>query len=197
MHITRITLLPVITLVAGLLLQPNQSNTGTSHTTYHYPEHLTGTFTGGFGEDTCHSCHFDYPLNHDEGLLRVEGFPREYQRGRSYMIRIHVERPDLAKAGFQLSARFPDGRQAGMLSPQSDRTQFTESAPDSLQYLQHSPEGTAITGDISTTWQLKWIAPRQQDDVYIHLAVNAANGDGSEFGDFILTRELTLRPRPE
>ncbi|MDR8391226.1 hypothetical protein NC796_08760 [Aliifodinibius sp. S!AR15-10] len=180
----------VLTLLVGLGFEVGSSVSGSVPNKY--PEHLTGAFTGGFGEDTCHSCHFDYPLNHDEGKLSVDGFPQEYKSGQSYMIRIHIERPGLAKAGFQLTARFADGWQAGMFSPQSDRTQFTSNTPDSIQYLQHSAKGTELTGNESTYWQFKWIAPQRQDEVQIHLAANAANGDASEFSDFILTKELQL-----
>ncbi|MDZ7689779.1 MAG: choice-of-anchor V domain-containing protein [Balneolaceae bacterium] len=194
--LTRISLFPIVTLALGLLLDSVPTHSGIPPSSYPYPEHLTGTFTGGFGEDTCHSCHFDYPLNHEEGNLQLEGFPSEYQSGQSYMIRIHIERPELAKAGFQIATRFSDGRQAGMFSPQSDRTQFTESAPEGLQYLQHSAKGTEINGENTNTWQLKWIAPSSstQDTVYVNLSANAANGDASEFGDFIFTKELLVNP---
>lgn len=190
--IVKIILFPTITLALGLLLRPIDSVQGNS--VNRYPEHLTGAFTGGFGEETCRSCHFDYPLNYKEGTLQVEGFPGSYERGQSYTIRIHVKRPDLAKAGFQLSARFSDGRQAGTLSPQSDRTQFTETTPDSIQYLQHSAKGTELNGETSSEWQLKWIAPQKLGIVYINLAANASNGDASEFGDYILTDSLTISP---
>lgn len=192
----KVSLFPLLTLALGMVW--DSISIAEKHTvthSYSYPEHLTGAFTGGFGEETCHSCHFDYPLNHEEGSLYVEGFPQTYQSGQSYMIYIQVERPELAKAGFQLSARFSDGRQAGMFSPQSDRTQFTESVPDSIQYLQHSARGTEGNGENSNTWQLKWIAPSSgQDTVFVHLSANAANGDASEFGDFILTKTLRISP---
>lgn len=190
----RIILPPLLTFLVSWGFSTNTPDQEPSHTSTNYPEHLTGTFTGGFGEDTCHSCHFDYPLNPEEGTLRVEGIPEEYESGQSYMIHIYLERPDLVKAGFQLTARFSDGRQAGMFSPQSDRTQFTEQAPDSIQYLQHSGKGTKLTGEESNEWHFKWIAPVESGEVQIHLAANAANGDASEFGDFILTREFRVTP---
>lgn len=159
---------------------------------YDYPEQLPDRLTGGFGEQTCHSCHFDYPLNYEEGRLQVEGLPKQYEGGRSYMLRIYVGRPGLEKAGFQLTARFADGRQAGMFSPQSDRTLFTEGISDSVQYVQHSAKGTDITGDERTLWTVKWIAPKKAGAVVLHIAANAGNGDASEFGDYILTQKIHI-----
>ncbi len=160
-----------------------------------YPEHLTGAFTGGFGEDTCHSCHFDYPLNYNEAGLRTEGLPDQYDSGNTYVIKIIADRPDLEKAGFQLAARFENGTQAGSFSLTSDSLQFTESVPDSIQYIQHSPMGTDTPNNGPMKWTVRWTAPEEAREIVLHLAVNVANGDASEFGDYILTKEIHLSHR--
>jgi len=171
----------------------SSGNTLSDRSEMHYPEQLTGIFTGGFGEETCHSCHFDYPLNYQQGALQIDGLPDAYEPGKTYRIRIELTRPALNKAGFQLSARHPDGSQAGSFMIASPRVERTGSAPDSIQFVQHSVAGTEPTGGDRTTWELQWNAPSGNgDDVIFHLAANAANGDASEFGDFILTRELIL-----
>lgn len=160
-----------------------------------YPEHLVGAFTGGFGEETCHSCHFDYDLNWDEGSLMVNGIPDKIEAGHQYEIEIQVEREGLEKAGFQMSARYPDGRQAGSFEvSENERIMFTKEVPDSVQYLQHSEKGTEPADKGYQSWMFSWKAPEELvDSVYFNISANAANGDQSEFGDWIYRQEFVVK----
>lgn len=160
-----------------------------------YPEHLVGAFTGGFGEETCHSCHFDYDLNWDEGSLTVNGIPEKIEVGKQYEIEIQVEREGLGKAGFQMSARYPDGRQAGSFQVSGNqRIMFTKQVPDSLQFIQHSKIGTQLSDDNQNRWIILWQAPEfLADSIYFNIASNAANGDQSEFGDWIFKKEFVVK----
>lgn len=89
-------------------------NIGAEYTTWvKYPEHLAGPFTGGFGEQSCHSCHFDYDLNMPDGVLELTGLPNTIEPGKIYELEVLIRRPDLGAAGFQLTSRFEDGSQAG------------------------------------------------------------------------------------
>ncbi len=157
-----------------------------------YPGHLTGTFTGGFGEKTCHSCHFDYNLNWEEGNLSITGIPEIVKPGLSYEFEISVERENLGKAGFQLSSRFKNGTQAGSFQiKENERIMFSQMVPDSLQYIQHSPKGTEILTDNSARWIVRWKAPNSiSDSIIFNITANAANGDESEFGDWIYVKEI-------
>lgn len=158
-----------------------------------YPEALPGPFTGGFGEDTCHSCHFDYPLNTEEAGLAVEGIPEQYEAGATYPITLTVTRTQLQQAGFQLSSRYGDGSQAGTFAYHSSRISETETRR-TIQYLQHSAAGSQPSSPDSAQWSLKWQAPdRPSGTIHFHIAANAANGDASAFGDFILVQSLTSR----
>lgn len=189
----RIILIPVFTLTIGFCLGNGTPEPQTNMEFSAYPEQLPGHLTGGFGEDTCHSCHFDYPLNYEEGKLRINGFPELYKPGQSYSIQIIVERSDLKKAGFQVSSRFADGSQAGSFNLRSDRTQFTAADSASVQYVQHSSKGSEKTDTGQAVWTVEWTAPEKSQQISIHLAANAANGDASEFGDYILTKEILLK----
>lgn len=159
-----------------------------------YPEHIEGAFTGGFGEETCHSCHFDYDLNQEGGALEILGIPAEIQPGHSYEIEISVERDDLTKAGFQLTSRFADGSQAGVFElSDNERVMLTKAVPDSLQYVQHSPSGTMPSESSKTDWAITWQSPATiGDSIYFNVAANAANGDQSEFGDWIYIKEVVI-----
>lgn len=188
----RLALLPIATLVCSLLIgggipapEPAQ---------VFYPEHLTGAYTGGFGEETCRSCHFDYNLNPEEGKLTVSGFEDKVSAGQQVQIQINVEREELGAAGFQLSARYENGKQAGNFElGNNERIMFSKSVPDSVQYLQHTGEGSKPGTNNSQTWTVTWEAPDSvAGPVIFNLAVNAANGDQSEFGDFIYSGEWVI-----
>lgn len=94
-----------------------------------------------------------------------------------------------------MTARFTDGSQAGSFNHQSDRTQFSTADSGNVQYVQHSGKGTEITDTGLTVWTVEWIAPEKSRQISIHLAANAANGDASEFGDYILIKEIQLSAR--
>lgn len=187
-------LIPVLTLSAGFFISTGEPNP-VQDEAGPYPDHLVGAFTGGFGEETCHSCHFDYDLNWEEGELSVQGIPKEVQPGMVYEIEIKVKRKNMGRAGFQMSSRFRDGTQAGSFQTlENERLMFTEQVPDSIQFLQHSNKGTELINEMSTQWIIQWKAPDQMiDSIYFNISANAANGDESEFGDWIYVQEIKTK----
>ncbi|MTI89243.1 MAG: hypothetical protein FH748_14910 [Balneolaceae bacterium] len=167
-----------------------------SHSLPPYPGHLTGAFTGGFGEESCHSCHFDYDLNWEDGKLSVSGIPDVVLPQRAYAFIIEVKREDLAKAGFQMSARYEDGRPAGIFGlSNNDRQMFTDATADSVQYIQHSAAGTLPVDEDDFRWTVHWESPDSiSGRVIFNIAANASNGDQSEFGDWIYVQEFSTSP---
>ena len=151
--------------------------------------------TGGFGEPTCHKCHFDSPLSPSSESLGIDA-PREFEAGKTYVITVRIVRKGMKSCGFQLSARFGDsGGQAGIFRPLDGRTGLAPAEPgSSIRYIQHTGEGGKLTGAAEGKWQFQWEAPERRAPVVLHVAANAANRDDSEFGDSIHTRELTIRP---
>lgn len=190
--IQKLIIIPALTLGVGILFSLSEAQILQSHRDY--PEHLAGAFTGGFGEETCHSCHFDYDLNWDEGGLTVDGINDEVEAGKTYEITIKVKREEMGKAGFQLSTRFSDGSQAGTFQlGENERVMFTQEVPDSLQYVQHSEAGTDPVRDGENSWEIVWKAPDSiSDSIHFHITANAANGDQSEFGDWIYQRSYKV-----
>lgn len=160
---------------------------------YSYPEHLTGAYTGGFGEDTCHSCHFDYDLNTEGGSLQLSGFPDSLIAGGRYELLVRIDRADLGRAGFQMSARHPDGNQAGTFLIIDDEKEFifTATGDSTLQYIQHTATSSLPHNRSHHEWIITWKAPDTLKRVIFNIAANAANGDMSEFGDYIFTAEHT------
>lgn len=153
--------------------------------------------TGGFGETTCHQCHWDNPLNDPAGRLTLSA-PLIHTPGERYLITVDVAHPELVLAGFQLSARFDTGpavgRSAGVLRPIDGLTQQVSDEAQRIQYIQHTREGASGQRRGTAQWTFAWTAPLEGDRVTFHAAGNAANGDASELGDFIYTTASSSRP---
>lgn len=168
---------------------------------FHYPEYpelLDGPFTGGFGEQSCHSCHFSYDLNDSRGKLLVEGISNRYKPDQVYKIEIRLEHEEMKNGGFQLTARFEDGTQAGEFEWVNDRLAFTPErrVGTDVKYLQHTAEGSELTSNQKINWIFYWKAPSEGErHVIFNIAANAGNDDLSAFGDWVYLKELTLNPK--
>lgn len=150
--------------------------------------------TGGFGEPTCASCHFDNPPNEPQGSISLEGLPGTYTPEERYLLSVTLQRPGLRRSGFQLSTRFSGdgaaGEQAGTLRSLDEAVEIANAA--GVEYAQHTRSGTRLAEDGVATWQLEWQAPQSAGPVSLHLSANAANGDASEFGDYIYEHSASL-----
>lgn len=152
--------------------------------------------TGGFGEPTCARCHSDSKVNDPRGQLVITGVPESYTPGKTYRIKISARHPEIERAGFQLAARFAEGNragaQAGSLHAQGERTDVTRGGTGgSVQYIHHSGGGTGLTSPGAAEWTVEWRAPASAaGPIAFHVVANAANGDDSEFGDWIYTRSV-------
>jgi hypothetical protein len=154
--------------------------------------------TGGFGEANCSFCHFDNPVDDGAGEVRVTGFPERYEPGRTYRVVVEVWRPGLTAGGFQVAVRYAPGaadagKQAGELRATDSHVAVRPA--DSVSYVQHTPDQPKVR-DGAMRWEFDWTAPvRAGDGLVLHAAGNAANGDNSEFGDYIYLAELVSRVR--
>ena len=149
--------------------------------------------TGGFGEMTCHQCHWDNKLNEPSGVLRLTGIPKTYTPRQRYLITVTLERPGLARGGFQVAAREDVtktnvSRDAGSLCATDGFTELIRDDATQVTYLQHTKVGTAARTSGEAAWTFAWTAP-DSGPVVFHVAANAANGDDSALGDFIYTAE--------
>ena len=148
-----------------------------------YPDAPPPAHTGGFGEPTCHRCHFDQPLG-PAGALRLDGLPEVPEAGRRYRLTLTLGHAAMQRAGFQLAARHADGRSAGLLEPLDDRTAPLADT-SGIVYLQHTEAGSHLATPDTARWAFAWTAPEVAGVVVFHAAANAANGDASEFGDVV------------
>lgn len=158
--------------------------------------------TGGFGEATCASCHIGNDLNAFggrvavEGLPTTEGRPGTYEAGGEYVLTIDLRADETSVAGFQLAARFTEGRHrgasAGTLEPLDSRTAVTDSL--GVRYLHQTEAGSATADPGGGSWSFVWRAPTDGGPVALHVAANSGNGDNSPLGDLVYTAAYTLRP---
>lgn len=156
--------------------------------------------TGGFGEQSCHLCHLDNPVNAPGGAVDVRGVPSAYSAGQSYPITVTVTREDLTRSGFEIAARYASGklkgRQAGTWRVLDGRAQLIPGAVDkALTFVQHNLAGSRTASPGSNSWTIEWTAPAPAAaPVQFDVAVNASNDDDSPLGDYIYLKRVRSAP---
>ena len=160
-----------------------------------YREGPLANMAGGFGDGTCHSCHFDNPINAPGGALTVSGIPGRYKASQRYVITVELTRSGLKRGGFEIAARFQAGprrgQQAGLWRAVDQRVQLRSSKDGGLQFAQHTTAGTMAQPRGALRWALMWTAPQAAPEpVQFNVAGNASNDDASPLGDFIYVAEI-------
>jgi hypothetical protein len=161
-----------------------------------HPEAPPPAHTGGFGEPTCLTCHAEYPL--DDGIrVALMGVPEVAEAGSVHRIGILVAAEGTLTAGFQLAARLPDGRQAGMLRPVDERVVVTpgETPAGEVLFAHHTMVGIGEEERVETMWTVEWVAPSTPAEVQWHVSGNSANGDQSPYGDLVGAASAGTRVR--
>jgi len=161
-----------------------------------YPDGPPTAHTGGFGEPTCLHCHTGEALNTPGGQLHIDGLPERWRPGGVYRIEVVMRRDSLARAGFELSARFEDGSMAGMLTTgDSLRVTVTRDSVSGMPYAHHTRAGTrGWSGE--ARWPVLWAAPSAgRGVVMLHVASVASNDDDSNLGDFVFATSSAVRSR--
>jgi hypothetical protein len=146
-------------------------------------------FSGGFGEPSCHACHFHTELNSGPGRVTIAGVPDRFTPGGRYPLTITLTRPDMKLGGFQLTSRFKDGGgQAGSLATDADeRERARIDLRSGVQYANQRRKGTPLSSANTVVWKLIWTAPPAGGPIVLHVAANAADGDDTAEGDYVHT----------
>lgn len=158
-----------------------------------YPYGAPPGTTGGFGEPTCAACHFGSALNDPAGALTIEGLPARYTPGQAYRLIIRLRRPQMAAAGFQLSARTPAGAQAGTLAVPPGATAVKVETAAGILYAGHTEPGSRLAAPSAAEWAVVWTAPGA-GPVTFSASANAADDDRSPLGDYVYALERTAAP---
>jgi hypothetical protein len=156
--------------------------------------------TGGFGEQSCHLCHLDNPVNAAGGRLEIKGVPRSYTAGQTYEVTVSLTRAGTRRGGFEIAARFVTGKrrgkQAGSWKLTDGRMQLIPGTVDSaLSFVQHNLAGSRTTTPGVHAWTIEWTAPSPASDpVQFNVAANASNNDDSPLGDYIYLERARSLP---
>jgi len=156
--------------------------------------------TGGFGEQSCHLCHLDNPVNAPGGAVTLEGVPLAYAAGETYQVTVTISRDGLRRGGFEIAARFASGRQrgkqAGVWKPLDSRVQLIPGAVDKvLTFVQHNLAGSRVPATGANRWTVEWTAPQSATaPVQFNVAANASNNDDSPLGDYIYLKSMRSKP---
>jgi hypothetical protein len=157
--------------------------------------------TGGFGEQSCHLCHLDNPVNDPGGAVTLDGVPATFTPGQTYPITVSIKRDGLRRGGFEIAARFASGRQrgrqAGSWTPRDARVQLIPGAVDKvLTFVQHNLAGSRGAQPGVNSWTIDWTAPAAPAaPVQFNVAANAANNDDSPLGDYIYLKAAKATPQ--
>jgi hypothetical protein len=156
--------------------------------------------TGGFGEQSCHLCHKDNPVNAPGGRLEISGVPPAYKAGERYEVKVTLSREDMRRGGFEIAARFAagpaKGKQAGAWRVTDARAQLIPGAVDkALTFVQHNLAGSRVATRGTNSWTVEWTAPGPASGpVQFNVAANASNNDDSPLGDYIYLRMSRSSP---
>jgi hypothetical protein len=156
--------------------------------------------TGGFGEQTCHLCHLDNPINAPGGAVLLEGIPPAFVAGQTYPVTVTIRREGLRRGGFEIAARFAGGRQKGRQAGSwrlvDARAQLIPGAVDkALTFVQHNQTGSRAATPDANTWTIEWTAPpADAGAVQFNVAANASNNDDSPLGDYIYVKVVRAVP---
>jgi hypothetical protein len=156
--------------------------------------------TGGFGDQSCHLCHLDNPINAPGGAVTMSGVPPAFVPGQAYPITVTITRDGLRRGGFEIAARFAGGRlkgkQAGSWRPLDARVQLIPGAVDKvLTFVQHNLIGSRAAERGANAWTIEWSAPASAaGPVQFNVAANASNNDDSPLGDYIYLKMVRSTP---
>lgn len=130
----------------------------------------------------CMSCHFDAEAVKDSSRIVVSGLGRKVEPGRVYELALSLENADAGSAGFLISAS--DG-------------EFSAEQNDTIEARGSQARSISVQKlDGRASWGLQWKAPDElarDADLSFQIAVNAANDDGSPFGDVIHFKTIYSR----
>jgi|GEM_PF-1037547 len=142
--------------------------------------------TGAPGEDTCVSCHADFPLNTGPGTLEIDA-PVMFEPGETYEITVTLTQEGQSRWGFEFSPL-----EFGECTI-TDETMTQLGTEGDNTYVKQTAAGTFPGSGGPVSWSFDWTAPSEPvSSITVYASGNAADGDGSTGGDFIYTSSMIL-----
>ncbi|MEP6946789.1 MAG: choice-of-anchor V domain-containing protein [Acidobacteriota bacterium] len=156
----------------------------------------SASHTNAPSEDNCTACHTSFPVNSGDGKVMISGLPANYLPNQPISITVTTSDPGPSASifGFQLTAIDRLGREAGTFTlpvqnPQRTQVVLGSVGGNTRRYVEHTIDGLFTAGVFgSNSWTFTWTAPAQRvGKIDFYAAGNAANGDGTNGGDYIYT----------
>ncbi len=145
--------------------------------------------TGAPGDLTCADggCHVSNAVNSGDGSVVIEA-PATYDGGSPIDLVVRTSKPGAARFGFQITVRDTNGAMSGRFEV-TDGTQFSDFGL--ATYVTHA--ATAPRAADTYQWLIRWVPPTENaTDVTFYAAGNAANGDDTNFNDYIYTTSAAV-----
>ena len=155
-------------------------------------------YTSAPGEANCRECHLGNPLNSSLGSLTISGLSGTYSPNQEFNLTVMLVQANRARYGFQLTVLDDQGRKAGdIIRTDAARTLLGAQVVlgNLRQYINHSFDGHVPITPGQNSWTFTWKAPAQSvGRVTFYVAGNAANGSGTDGGDYIYTINQSIQP---
>lgn len=160
--------------------------------------------TNAPGELTCNrsGCHTGFALNSGGAVLDIDmGGSTSYEPGRVYPVTVTISQNAKERFGFQvLALQDADTLNAGIfIVTDSQRTKTLTGINQfsGRTYMTYKFPGTAPAAPGLGRWSFDWQAPSNDvGPVTFYTAAAAANNDGTDQGDYIYTKTLTIQALP-
>lgn len=159
--------------------------------------------TNAPGELTCNrsGCHVGHDLNSGDAILSVDlGNGQAYQPGAIHEVTVEIAQDGKERFGFQVLALKDDTTNAGtFIVTDSVRTKVSIGTNQyaGRNYMTYRFPGTVATSPGHGKWTFQWQAPSNTTSpVTFYTAAAVANNDGTDQGDYIYTKVLTLQALP-
>lgn len=141
----------------------------------------------------CNQCHSGNQLNSPGGSVQVSGLPDTYTAGTTYNFSITISHSaaNRRRWGFSIEARNSANQVVGTFASTN-----AHAAINGSELSHFSAETFANNSDSYTYNNLSWTAPANpganDNGITFYFVGNAANGTGSNAGDFIYSNTKTI-----
>lgn len=152
--------------------------------------------TGAPGEGNCSmsGCHVDFAANSGSGKVEILLPKNHYSPGEELEVTVQVSDAAMKKTGYELTALDDAGNAAGQFELTDNyRTQLLPGTGKfaNRSYMTYTANGTGVSNN-SGIWKMKWKAGNSMGAVHFYAAGTAADGDGTQAGDYVFTTSKTI-----
>ncbi|MCB2198514.1 T9SS type A sorting domain-containing protein [bacterium] len=145
----------------------------------------------------CTSCHSSFELNSGPGGTALLQIPAAYQGSHLYSGQVLIGHTGATSWGYEITAVDSEGNQAGVFYTTPSQAPYTQALytdGDSLDFLTHTEAGS-YPGQTFGVWNFDWFSPPgSTGPVTFYFASLAADGDGTDAGDYVYSSTRIIDP---